>query len=610
LLKKTYDGGRLILELEPRVLLSADQPAAGLGDDFRNDPERVSAHIAYLSEDESANDASTAGSTTQSEALRELVIIDAGTPDIQLLLADLLAQTEDGRIVEVAVLDSDRSGIDQIDELLEGRTDISAIHIISHGSDGSIALGDGVIDQDTLVSRAQSIQAWGSALTDDGDILIYGCNLAATDDGRSFIDAIARLTGADVAGSDDRTGHADLGGDWDLEYGAGQVDANIAVSDAAQQQWRAILPSERAQGVIFSVAADEVDSGVPGMDELRDSEALILREQNLEFEEGGTGGTVSRMFDLATFTTDTDVDAIHYVSRDLTVGTNNFQLFTGDILLSVANAVTVGGLSVASDDIFIFRPDSANDYSSGTFLMLLDRSDDPGLPDMTAFTLVEETTTVGVGGGAMTLNAGTFLYSSNKEDIRQLTPGDLGDATTVGANVMVIDGSKIDLNSAGSSIDALELIENDVVVGDRLLTSGQILISLNVDDGSSGDNGIATERNDVFILDVTTAGSNHSIARMKTSTHFRCSATTRHRQLPGCTATQLTMCRARARAPLTMAWTPWLATQTPPISMAAAFRYRSSQMPTIRKMCCRSTMKELVPVRLVFRRATSPSKAC
>jgi len=242
---------------------------------------------------------------------------------------------------------------------------------------------------------------------------------------------------------------------------------------------------------------------VPGMDELRDSEALILREQNLEFEEGGTGGTVSRMFDLATFTTDTDVDAIHYVSRDLTVGTNNFQLFTGDILLSVANAVTVGGLSVASDDIFIFRPDSANDYSSGTFLMLLDRSDDPGLPDMTAFTLVEETTTVGVGGGAMTLNAGTFLYSSNKEDIRQLTPGDLGDATTVGANVMVIDGSKIDLNSAGSSIDALELIENDVVVGDRLLTSGQILISLNVDDGSSGDNGIATERNDVFILDVT-----------------------------------------------------------------------------------------------------------
>jgi len=508
LLKKTYDGGRLILELEPRVLLSADQPAAGLGDDFRNDPERVSAHIAYLSEDESANDASTAGSTTQSEALRELVIIDAGTPDIQLLLADLLAQTEDGRIVEVAVLDSDRSGIDQIDELLEGRTDISAIHIISHGSDGSIALGDGVIDQDTLVSRAQSIQAWGSALTDDGDILIYGCNLAATDDGRSFIDAIARLTGADVAGSDDRTGHADLGGDWDLEYGAGQVDANIAVSDAAQQQWRAILPSERAQGVIFSVAADEVDSGVPGMDELRDSEALILREQNLEFEEGGTGGTVSRMFDLATFTTDTDVDAIHYVSRDLTVGTNNFQLFTGDILLSVANAVTVGGLSVASDDIFIFRPDSANDYSSGTFLMLLDRSDDPGLPDMTAFTLVEETTTVGVGGGAMTLNAGTFLYSSNKEDIRQLTPGDLGDATTVGANVMVIDGSKIDLNSAGSSIDALELIENDVVVGDRLLTSGQILISLNVDDGSSGDNGIATERNDVFILDVTTAGSN------------------------------------------------------------------------------------------------------
>ena len=211
--KKIYDGGRLILELEPRVLLSADQPAAGLGDDFLNRPESLAAHVAYLSNNTSSNDASVAESVTQTEEFRELVIIDPSTPDIDVLLADLLSQAEDGRIIEVVVLDSDRSGLDQITEILEGQTDISALHIISHGVGGSVMLGDGLVNQDTLVSGAQSVHAWGSSLTDDGDILIYGCNLGQSADGRSFIDAIARLTGADVAASDDRTGHADLGGD-------------------------------------------------------------------------------------------------------------------------------------------------------------------------------------------------------------------------------------------------------------------------------------------------------------------------------------------------------------------------------------------------------------
>jgi len=215
--KKIYNGGRLILELEPRVLLSADQPAAGLGDDLLNRPDSLAAHVAYLSNSTSSNDASVTESVTQTEEFRELVIIDPSTPDIDVLLTDLLSQAEDGRTIEVVVLDSDRSGLDQITELLEGRTDISALHIISHGVGGSIMLGDGLVTQDTLVSSAQTVHAWGSSLTDDGDILIYGCDLGQTADGRSFIDAIAKLTGADVAASDDRTGHADLGGDWELE---------------------------------------------------------------------------------------------------------------------------------------------------------------------------------------------------------------------------------------------------------------------------------------------------------------------------------------------------------------------------------------------------------
>ena len=42
--------------------------------------------------------------------------------------------------------------------------------------------------------------------------------------GGSLLDRLGTLTGADVAASDDLTGSARLGGDWDLEYGNGRIE--------------------------------------------------------------------------------------------------------------------------------------------------------------------------------------------------------------------------------------------------------------------------------------------------------------------------------------------------------------------------------------------------
>ena len=49
-------------------------------------------------------------------------------------------------------------------------------------------------------------------LTTDADILLYGCDIAASAEGRLLADTLARLTGADVSASDDSTGHASVGG--------------------------------------------------------------------------------------------------------------------------------------------------------------------------------------------------------------------------------------------------------------------------------------------------------------------------------------------------------------------------------------------------------------
>ena len=98
-----------------------------------------------------------------------------------------------------------------------------------------------MLDLQTLVQRAAEIESWSHALTADADLLIYGCDIAATQAGEALVSGLAALTGADVAASDDTTGHASLGGDWDLEHRVGPIETNVAVSAAAQASWTAAL---------------------------------------------------------------------------------------------------------------------------------------------------------------------------------------------------------------------------------------------------------------------------------------------------------------------------------------------------------------------------------
>ena len=66
----------------------------------------------------------------------------------------------------------------------------------------------------------------GEHLTEDGDILFYGCNTAANAEGQQLLEKIAEASGADVAASTDTTG---ISGNWDLEYTIGNVDAEEIV---------------------------------------------------------------------------------------------------------------------------------------------------------------------------------------------------------------------------------------------------------------------------------------------------------------------------------------------------------------------------------------------
>ena len=223
-----------------------------------------------------------------------------------------------------------------------------------------------------------------------------------------------------------------------------------------------------------------------------------------------------------------NIDALHQVSSDILVGSgaNTFQLLTGDLLLAVANqnndfqGTDVNGdpigpvLDVGKKDLFVFRPNTPGDYSTGTFYMLLD---EVASNFLTGVSLVEQDTLV----GDVTVQAGTFLMNQgNSLDIVVFDPGAAGvgpgvtqaDKNNFWTYTTLIDGSDIGLGNNISKISGLDLIETDVTLGDMTLTAGNILVTLTGNDTDTGNNNLTVTENDVFYLDVFTTGDNNTSA--------------------------------------------------------------------------------------------------
>jgi len=168
----------------------------------------------------------------------EIVFVDSAVEDQDELVRGILQNNPGAEIVR---LDGSLDGIAQITNALAGKQDISAIHLITHGSAGTLQIGASWLNEQSMALYADSIASWRSALTDDADILLYGCDLAGTADGRALADDISALSGADVAASQDKTGQAEQGGNWALEYSTGRIESAIAVDAATQQDWNHTL---------------------------------------------------------------------------------------------------------------------------------------------------------------------------------------------------------------------------------------------------------------------------------------------------------------------------------------------------------------------------------
>jgi choice-of-anchor C domain-containing protein len=198
--------------------LAANAAPEQLGQLFYTETEQLG-QLFYTETEQLGQLFYTEDSQAGSLGYNEIAFIQAGLVDSDALIADIETNAlATGRDLTIVILNGTENGFDQINSVLAQYQNLDAIHIVSHGTDGMIQLGGSWLTAGNVQQHFTDLQQWGMSLSESGDILIYGCDVAAGPEGQALIDTVARLTGADVAASTDKTGDVSRGGDWTLEY--------------------------------------------------------------------------------------------------------------------------------------------------------------------------------------------------------------------------------------------------------------------------------------------------------------------------------------------------------------------------------------------------------
>ena len=208
----------LLMALEPRIMFDAS--VGVVAQDAAAQTTVDAAKDSTSSNEASPAQAAASGSSGQAAQRHEVVFVDGQVSDADKLVAGLPANTE------IVVLDPNKDGLQQMADYLKGREGLDAIHLLSHGADGTVQMGNVWLASNNLAEHRATLESIGAALKADGDLMLYGCKVGQGDKGQTFLDQLASITGADVAASVDDTGAAALGGNWSLERSSGSIETS------------------------------------------------------------------------------------------------------------------------------------------------------------------------------------------------------------------------------------------------------------------------------------------------------------------------------------------------------------------------------------------------
>ena len=329
--KKHYSRSDL-LALEPRVLLDASiVPTVAEHTDSNEvvegvEPAAISASAAEAEQKSFLDALSTY--VPPAQQVDTLIFIDSRVSegDREQLLSGVSDST---RVVD---LETAQDGVSQISASIAQYENIAAVHIVSHGEPGQVLLGSTVLDAEALDNRAAEFTQWSDSLTEQADILLYGCDVSAGSEGEAYIDRLGELTGAEIAASADTTG---AGGDWDLESRTGSIEADT-------------LEAEEAVEFSASLATVSWDGGSEGSNNWSDptnwsGNAVPGAGDDIVFSSLGSSVVVDTDVNVNSITFDNSASGI-----TLSIGAGNTLTTAGDFIQNAgsidgAGDIVVGG---------------------------------------------------------------------------------------------------------------------------------------------------------------------------------------------------------------------------------------------------------------------------
>ncbi|MEI6643365.1 MAG: DUF4347 domain-containing protein [Novosphingobium sp.] len=422
-------------------------------------------------------------------AARSVTIIDPRAGHIAALVAGLPAGEA------VLVLDGTRDGLGQIAALLEGMGPVDALHIVGHGSAGALYLGSSAVDAAALAAHADDLAAIGRHLAPGGDILLYGCNVAAGDTGAAFLTAFGALTHADVAASTDVTGAAALGGNWTLEAHSGSIEAH-ALAFAAFQGTLATIDGDGSANVLTGTTGDDVINGFGSNDTISGlgGNDEIDGGTGADQMTGGTGDDVyyvDNTGDVVTEALGEGTDLV-YSTISLALGPNveNLTLLGSSAINAIGNSLdnALTGNSGAN----LLNGGLGNDTldgKAGSDTMIGGKGDDTYVMSSANDIVIESEFE-----GNDTIQAGfSYALDKNVENLLLLGTGDFSGVGNVLNNTLTgNDGANILSGEDG----------NDTLVGGG---GGDTLIggtgSDMIDGGTGADAMIGGSGNDSYVID-------------------------------------------------------------------------------------------------------------
>ena len=425
---------------------------------------------------------------------RDLVIINSSVQNKEQIVEAL------GENTDVLYLEAGTDPLDAINDFLDANGDVkySAIHIVSHGNAGYFVLNGQIIDADAVMSDPASWANIGQHMTADGDIMIYGCNVAGSLDGEMLISNIANLTGADVAASVDDTGAR---GDWDLEYTVGTIDnpfLDASDYDYTLDSYNVTLETgTSADEGSLAWALDQAQNGgdiVLSVDASADS-------GDLSFNNNVTISSLD-----GEFTATISSGSLTFTAGELTISTDTSITFSAGSSLTGSLTVAQGGsfslaLGASSDTNAVFTGDITN---SGTVALggtaNIGNLSNSGTVSATG--LVTVTSTTNAAGGRISAysgnwgaisNSGTFTLRDSSVAWTSFSNEALGTLAVLdGVQVNFADvslGGTLSVSGSGSSVTLSNVtMDGSIEVssgGEISVTEGTLTGELSVADGSS-----------------------------------------------------------------------------------------------------------------------------